>query len=179
MRCNNCGRKLDDGLTVCPVCNAPILDRQEQWAQDQPMPQYPASNGQQSAERQLAQSSEAKFWKTSRIIWAVLASVLVVTGTVLYILANMSKSQLIGKWRLISIDGTPISEEIIWEFSKDGVLTECAADNTISYKYSVEHKKICVKKSCKDGTDGYFTIEEQTSTLLKIKGEMVLVFDKI
>lgn len=184
MRCPKCGKQLNSDIVVCPVCNTAIrqiyqnASFQDQRMYDQPIPINQSANIHHLT-TQPNQTSEAKFWKNSRIIWAVLVSVLVVTGIVILILTLMSKSQLIGKWKLISIDGTPTSEEIIWEFSDDGVLTEYDADQTLTYNYSIEHKSICVKNSRQDGTDGYFTIEEQSSTSLKIKGEMVLVFDKI
>lgn len=184
MRCPRCGKQINSDMLVCPICNTVIQPTdqdqifQNQQGYDQPILINQSANIQHLT-TQPNQTSEAKFWKNSRIIWAVLVSLLVVTGIVILILTLMSKSKLIGKWKLISIDGTPTSEEIIWEFSDDGVLTEYDADKTLTYNYSIEHKSICVENSRGDGTDGYFTIEEQSSTLLKVKGEMVLVFEKI
>lgn len=135
MRCQRCGKQISSDMVVCPVCNAPISDWNGQLIQDEPMPLYANYNGQHPVAIQSEKLPQTQFWRKSRIVWAVTVSMLVIVGMVILVLTLMSRSQLIGEWRLLSIDGTPTSEEIIWEFSKNGVLSERTTDQSVSFDY--------------------------------------------
>ena len=205
MRCSNCGKKLADGETFCPICGqkAPV-QRTQAYTPPPPPPPQPtpppapqpipsptpikvnglrsaAGTAAASAKSFLAVGNRMKYVKIGAVIVAVVLVFMFISG---FFASNSKK--IIGTWELVEEENGGASNYVSMEFKSGDLVTLITKNgNERTRFYSVNGDRLAIIKKDRYGfTDNQevFEIEKLSWSTLVLKltnsGDRTTTFEK-
>ncbi len=165
MRCSNCGKKLADGETFCPICGqkAPV-QRTQAYTPPPPPPPQPTPppapqpipsptpikvNGLRSA----AASAKSFFAVGNRKKYVTIGAVIVAVVLVFMFISGFfasNSTKIIGKWQIVDVNGNGLeghedeASRMVMEFKKGDLVsvTDTETGKTQTRRYEVNGDRL-------------------------------------
>lgn len=193
MRCNGCGKLLDDNVEFCPVCGkktaaaAPYAPLQTQADTNGHQPSL-STRGKGEAVAAVRQSAAngakvalAGRKLSSKMLIIIAGMILAVVVILLLIMFNTNSRKIVGKWKVVEIvdrgENVDFPEDNAYEFRKDGTVEETRNGRQLAYTYTVSDNTLSIIRSSRDVMMHMTMNDTENYNIQKLTGtEMILVY---
>ena len=195
MRCNGCGKLLDDNVEFCPVCGkktaaaAPYAPSQTQADTTKRAHQQSSSTWGKGEAVAAVRQSAANGAKValagkklpSKMIIIIAGMILAVVIVLLLVMFNTNSRKIVGKWKVVEIvdrgENVDFPEDNAYEFRKDGTLEETRNGRQLAYTYTVSDNTLSIIRSSRDVMMHMTMNDTENYNIQKLTGtEMILVY---